>query len=194
MPYQDPRELLVNIVKILNKLDIPYMIVGGMAVFVWGRPRFTADIDIIIALEKKDAGKLVKILRTFGKAGYVSEEAVNEAVSRKTEFNFIDGETGVKIDFWILKNDAFGKSQMTRRVPRTFLRNKIYFISPEDLILSKLEWHKISQSSKHLEDAESILRISKDKLDKNYLNQWAKKLGVSEILNKIILEKRDLRK
>jgi len=170
------------------------MIVGGMAVFVWGRPRFTADIDIIIALEKKDAGKLVKILRTFGKAGYVSEEAVNEAVSRKTEFNFIDGETGVKIDFWILKNDAFGKSQMTRRVPRTFLRNKIYFISPEDLILSKLEWHKISQSSKHLEDAESILRISKDKLDKNYLNQWAKKLGVSEILNKIILEKRDLRK
>jgi len=59
------------------------------------------------------------------------------------------------------------------------------FISPEQFILIKLKWYKTSQSSKHLEDAESVLTISGEKLDMDYLNKWAEKLGVLEILNKI---------
>jgi len=48
MQSEDPRHLLVNIAKILERLKIPYMVTGGMAVFIWGRPRFTADIDMVI--------------------------------------------------------------------------------------------------------------------------------------------------
>lgn len=63
MQTSDPRTLLVAIVKILKKLKIPYMITGGIAVLLWGRPRFTADIDIVVELYEKDIEALRKALR-----------------------------------------------------------------------------------------------------------------------------------
>jgi len=186
MPQADPRELLVKIAEILERLDILYMVTGGMAVLVWGRPRFTADIDIVVEIKEKHINVLSQALMALGKAGYVSKEAMQEAISRKGEFNFIDGETGVKVDFWVLNDDPFAKSQIKRRIIKEVDNQKIYFVSPENLILSKLEWYQQSQSSRHLEDVESILKISGDKLDKAYLKQWAERLGFLETLNKIL--------
>ncbi len=185
MPQADPRELLVKIAEILERLDILYMITGGMAVLVWGRPRFTADIDIVAEIKEKHINILSKALMALGKAGYINKEAMREAISRKGEFNFIDGETGVKVDFWVLNDNLFAKSRIKKRVIKEIDNQKVYFVSPEDLILSKLEWYQQGQSSRHLEDAESILKISGDKLDKAYLKQWAERLGVLEALNKL---------
>ena len=65
------------------------------------------------------------------------------------------------------------------------LGEKIYFTSPEDLILVKLKWYKKSHSDKQFEDVQSILKISGDKMDNAYLRGWAHDLGVSEILEQI---------
>lgn len=185
MEQTDPRQLLINIVKILEKLKIPYFVTGGMAVLIWGRPRFTADIDIIIVLKSDDIDKLEKALLAFSKAGYVDKEAIQDAFFRHGEFNFIDGNTGIKVDFWISKNDQFDSSRLKRKTAKNVLGEKIYFSSPEDLILIKLLWYKESPLSRQLEDVESILKISGGKLDKKYLEQWASKLGVLEVLKKI---------
>jgi len=180
----------LNIAKILENIDIPYMVTGGMAVLVWGRPRFTADIDIVFKLKQEQIGVLSKALMGLGEAGYVSKEAMQEAISRHDEFNFIDGESGVKVDFWVLGKNPFAISQMKRRVAKKILNEKIYFISPEDLILSKLQWYQKSQSNRHTEDVESILKISGEELDMDYLKQWAEKLGVLEILDGLIRKTR----
>jgi len=50
---EDQRELLVKIAKILDKLKIPYLVTGGIGVLIWGKSRFTADIDIVIHLQEK---------------------------------------------------------------------------------------------------------------------------------------------
>ncbi len=186
MAQTDPRQLLVNIAKILRRLKIPYIVTGGMAVLLWGRPRFTADIDIVIELKQGDIDALEKALKQLGKAGYIDKEAMRQALAASGEFNFIDAETGVKVDFWVLKEkDSFDRSRLKRRKAKDILDNKVYFSSPEDLILIKLKWYQESESIRHMEDVESILRISGKKLDKRYLQKWAKKLGVSEILNKL---------
>lgn len=193
MEQTDPRHLLVNIAKILERLKIPYLVTGGMAVLVWGRPRFTADIDIVIKLKQENIDSFKKALMAFSRAGYVDESVMREAVSKKGEFNFIDGETGVKVDFWVLKEaNPFDASQLERKKVKNILGQKVYFISPEDLILSKIKWYQESQSSRQLEDVESILKISGRKLDTKYLKQWAKRLGVLGILNK--LEKQNAQK
>ena len=58
MPNQeDPKHLLVSIARILDDLKIPYLITGGIAVLVWGRPRFTADIDVVIEVQKNNLSK-----------------------------------------------------------------------------------------------------------------------------------------
>lgn len=183
MEKSDPRYLLLKIAKILKALKIPYMITGGIAVLMWGRVRFTADIDIIVELRREDASRLKKALRKLGQAGYLNEETMLQAIDNFGEFNFIDGESGVKVDFWILKkDDPFDVIRLKRRKRRMLHGEKINFISPEDLILTKLQWYAKSNSSRHLEDIESILKISRKKLDIPYLKKWTKKLGYFNLL------------
>ncbi len=182
MAHQDPRELLVAIATTLKTLGIRYMITGGMAVLVWGRPRFTADIDIVVELRQKNIETLQNALKKLGKKGFIDKETMQEALKAQGEFNFIDGDTGVKVDFWILKKDAFDKSRLARRVRKTVLSKVVYFSSPEDLILIKAIWHKTSESSRQIEDIESIFRISEKRLDIGYIKEWATILEVSDIL------------
>ena len=179
----DPRHLLIKIAQILERLSIPYVVTGGMAVFLWGRPRYTADIDTVIELQTEKTEALAKELMKLGETGYVNADAIREAVSRGGEFNFIDGTTGMKVDFWISKNDEFAKSQFTRRVAQDVLGTNVYFLSPEDLILAKLRWHHVTPSSRQLEDVESVFAISGDKLNREYLVAWSKTLGVFDLLS-----------
>ncbi|MBI2623771.1 MAG: hypothetical protein HYW65_04385 [Candidatus Liptonbacteria bacterium] len=186
MDRSDPRQLLVAIAKILKRLRIPYLVSGGIAVLIWGRPRFTADIDIVVELKSADIPRLTKELQKLGE-GYFDEEMMSEAVRTSGEFNFIDGVTGVKVDFWMWRgSDPFDFSRFGRRVGRKILGETVYFTSPEDLILIKLKWHRLSGSSKQLEDVESILKFSKRMLDVQYLKKWADKLGCGETLRSLM--------
>ncbi len=178
----DPQHLLVKIVKILNSLKIPYLLTGGMAIYVWGRPRFTADIDVVIELKREKVKQLIQVLI---KEGYIDEDAVNDALKYKSEFNFIDQSTGIKVDFWVLKDDDFDKSRLKRRRIRRILDQRIYFISPEDLILTKLLWFEEAKSTRHLEDIQSVLAITKNELDFKYLKKWAEKLHTAKLLEEM---------
>src|SRR3989344_3315280 len=98
MEIINPEELLLKIAPILDELKIDYFITGGFAVSVWGRPRPTFDIDIVIEIINAKVALLAGALRKISKAGYIDENAAKEAVRRKDEFNFIDPGTGIKID------------------------------------------------------------------------------------------------
>lgn len=180
----DPRQLLVKVVKILDGLDIAYMVTGGMAVFVWGRPRFTADIDIVIVLENKNINSLASSLQGISELGYIDKDAMRKALARKGEFNFIDGLSGVKVDFWVA--DSKNSYEFGGIAKKTIDGQEINFISPENLILSKLRWYKISPSSRHIEDVESILKISDKILDKKYLKKMAIKLDLFDELQEAL--------
>jgi len=110
---------------------------------------------------------------------------MREAILNHGEFNFIDGNTGIKVDFWVLKKGSFDSIRLKRKIAKRILGKIVYFTSPEDLILSKLEWYKLSESTRQLEDVESVLEISGKKLDMKYLMQWAIKLKVKKVLDKI---------
>ena len=181
----DPRELLVKIVGILDKHQISYLITGGMAVFVWGRPRFTADIDLVVELSVDKLGELEEALRALGKTGYVDGDAMRNALKVRGEFNFIDGVTGMKVDFWISANDDFDRSRLKRRIAKNIIGKDVYFSSSEDLILSKLRWWRETGSSRHAEDIASIISISGEQLDREYLFKWAEKLGYKDLLDKV---------
>ncbi len=182
----DPRQLLAKVVKVLDELDIPYMVTGGMAVLIWGRPRFTADVDIIIELKTNNIKALASALMNISEFGYVDEDSMREALNNHGEFNFIDGGSGVKVDFWVIGDDHPEIKRFKNRQVKEVLGQQVNFISPEDLILSKLRWYKISPSSRHLEDVESILKISDNILDKNYLLKQSQKQGTWDELNKLL--------
>ena len=186
MEIPSQEKLLLDITKILQDLRIDYFITGGMAISVWGRPRSTDDIDIIIKIAESQVGLLARAFREISRMGYADENMAIEAIRNKGEFNFIDSNSGLKVDFWIFdeKKNIESLKFKNRRLER-FLGQDIYFVSPEDLILSKLNWYQQTQSTRHLEDIESILSISGKNLDMDYLNKWIKKLGFLEDFNKI---------
>lgn len=173
MEQIDPRKLLARVAEVLNHLKIPYLVTGGMAVFVWGRPRYTADIDIIVELGPGNADKLAEALRSLSEAGYIDENSIRRAVLHKGEFNFIDGDSGIKVDFWVRSQNQFDRTRLARAAYRDVFGERVAFISAEDLILSKLLWHRDGGSSRHLEDIESVLKIQK-RLDLRYIRKWAK--------------------
>lgn len=177
----DFESLIIKVTEILDKLKIPYAITGGYAVSIWGRLRATFDIDVVVELPATKVLSLSKTLKEISKLSYVDENMVVRAIERKGEFNFIHVESGIKVDFWVLGNDEFSKSKLQRRIPRMVRGKKMYFLSPEDLILSKLLWRKESESELQLRDVESILKIQK-KLDWEYLRKWAKIHSTSKIL------------
>jgi len=181
-----PEKLLIKIAKILESLNIKYFVTGGFAVSVWGRPRATFDIDVIIKLLEPQVTPFSEALRKISKAGYIDENAAIEAIHHKGEFNFIDSESGLKVDFWIVKEEKLALLEFKRRKLKNIGEQRVYFVSPEDLILSKLRWYQQSQSSRHLEDIESVLRISGKKLDIKYLERWARKLKILKVLEKLI--------
>lgn len=69
MPHEivDPRKVVVQIASIFDNVKIPYFITGGFAVSVWGRPRATFDIDIVVELtEPKQIGPFASEVLTLG--------------------------------------------------------------------------------------------------------------------------------
>jgi len=124
-------------------------------------------------------------LKKISEFGYIDEETAKRAISKKGEFNFIDPETGVKVDFWVMKGDEMSINEFNRKIVKKISGKNIYFISPEDLILSKLLWYGKNESSRHLEDIESVLKIQK-KIDWRYLRKWAKLQSTIKILESLM--------
>jgi len=177
--------LLKKIAAVLQKLDVPYVITGGIAVSVWGRIRFTADIDIAIELLPQKLDALADALLKIDKDVYVDRNMMSRALARKGEFNFIHPDSRLKVDFWVLGGGSFDREEINRKIPRTIAGQTIFFISPEDLIVRKLLWHKESQSDRQLDDVTSILNRQK-RLDVAYLRRWAKKHSISRLLEALL--------
>lgn len=186
-----PEILLIKISEILEELEIPYAVTGGFAVVIWGKPRYTADIDIIIEFVKKKIKFLSKKLLAIDKDVYADEDMMQEALEHHGEFNFIHPDTGLKVDFFVQDNNPYNKLKIERAILRKIDGRNIPFVSPEDLILSKLIWSEESVSQKQIEDIKSVIRNPKIKLDLKYLRNWAEKQGTMKVLKKLIKEARE---
>lgn len=179
--------LLTKTAGALNRLEIEYLITGEAAVVYWGRPRFTADIDIAIELKEPDIKPLARELRGgLGEDVYIDEDMIRAEYERMGEFNVIIPGSGLKIDFFVVRDDPFEKKRFGRTIIKKIGKEVVRFISPEDLILTKLVWHKKSGSQKQLEDVQSVIAIQGKKLDTKYLIEWAERQGTADILNKLL--------
>jgi hypothetical protein len=116
----------------------------------------------------------------------LSEEAIRDAIRRKSMFNLIDTKDGDKVDFWILTDDLFDLSRFQRKYEEQLTGFSMKICSPEDTILMKLRWaHLSGGSEKQFIDALRVYEVQYQKLDMPYLEKWASLLNVTELWNKI---------
>lgn len=178
-------ELLRQVIEVLERLKITYMIVGSIASGAYGEPRMTQDIDVVVDLRYGDIGPLCE---AFGPDEfYVSVEAAAQAFQRGGQFNVIHPASGNKIDFMMARHDSWGDEQMSRRQRVRILPDREgYTARPEDIIIGKMEYYKEGGSEKHLRDIAGIMRISGEEVDRDYVVQWAEKLGLMEVWTAVL--------
>jgi hypothetical protein len=134
-------------------------------------------------MEAPKVKRLVEAFLKLSPHGYIDEQMILGAIHQKSEFNFIDPDSCMKLDFFVVKNDAYSKIKLQRRVHKVVKDQTIFFVSPEDLILSKLQWAKQSGSERQIVDVESVRDMMGEELDWPYLHEWAKKLEVDDLLD-----------
>jgi len=169
---------------------VGYMLTGSLASSLQGEPRATHDIDLVVDIRPADVAHLVVALAR--PSVYLDEYAVAEAVRRRSMFNLFDTTSGDKVDFWLLRDEAFDRERFARRVEVEALGLRLSVSTPEDTILMKLRWAAESGGSeKQFNDAQGVYEFQSDVLDSAYLDQWAETLGVSAALAEIRSRSRD---
>ena len=178
------QKLLKNVLNVLKQAGIQYMLTGSVVSSLQGEPRSTHDIDVVIAIDKLKARELV---REFSSPDfYLDEDSIRDAIESQGMFNLIDLKEGDKVDFWLLTNEAFDKSRFSRKCKEEFMGLEMEVSSPEDTILAKLRWSKLSGGSeKQFIDAMRVYEVQYRKLDLDYIENWVKKLSVESFWKRL---------
>jgi hypothetical protein len=178
------QELLSLVVRCLDDLGIDYMLTGSYASSIQGEPRSTHDIDLVVSLTSEDADQLVA---AFPDAEfYLSPPAMREAIERRGMFNVIHMESGYKVDFWVLKDLPFDTLCFARKRAVTAWGMTLKISTPEDTILAKLRWaEQYGGSEKQFNDALRVYEIQGPLLDMAYLEEWSRRLNVSDLWERL---------
>jgi hypothetical protein len=171
-------EVFQRITVALDRAGIGYMLTGSFASAHYGAPRSTQDIDLVI---EATAAQLRALVRGLPENEYYADlDAALEALQRESLFNVIDLITGWKIDLIFRKSRDFSREEFGRRQLVHFQGLSLFVASAEDVIVAKLEWAKLAQSQRQIEDAASVLKLRSEALDRRYLARWISELGLNE--------------
>jgi len=168
----------------LDRLGLPWMLVGSYASGYHGEPRFTNDIDIVIAYEESDIARLVA---AFEQDYYADAGMMREALQYQTLSNVIHNEACYGVDLIPLKADEYSQLALQRRRRVDLGGFEVWIATAEDVVLAKLRWARDSRSEMQFRDVLNVMRVTTD-LDLPYLRLWALRLGVMEDLERLLAE------
>jgi len=164
-------QVLESIAQGLERLGIPYMVIGGQAVLLYGEPRLTRDIDVALGT---DLGRLSEVLHWVrGNGWQVLVETPAEFVGKTMVLPCLDLASGIRID--LLFSLSFYEQQALKRARRVAMGNaEVWFASLEDLIIHKT----LAGRPRDLEDVRSIL-LKNRTVDFDYVDHWLREFDRS---------------
>jgi isopropylmalate/homocitrate/citramalate synthase len=169
-------EVLLEITAALQQAGIPYMVVGSFASNLYGTGRATHDIDFVISATPEQTRMLLSLLPTA--KYYFDFNTALEACRRKDMFNILDMERGWKIDLIFEKPSRYHQEAFQRRSAAEIEHVAVFAATAEDTIITKLEWAKMGESTRQIEDVAGILKVQTTLLDRSYIEKWVRELGL----------------
>jgi hypothetical protein len=163
--------LLKIITQILERQHIPYMLSGSLALTLYAIPRATRDIDIIVELQDKHVNEFTEAIRG---QFYFHEPTIKEEIKQHGMFNIIHLESSYKVDLFIRSDEPFEILKFRRRKQIDYSGLKIWVITLEDLLISKLIW--IQQLESELQKRDIVSLLENPDADLTYIKNWCKEL------------------
>ncbi len=172
-------DLVGVFVRPLEALGIPYMVTGGVAAVIYGDPRFTRDIDIVLGLAPEDAQQFSDAFDP--EAFYVPPlDTLREEAGRQRHghFNVIHRDSALRADVYISGSDPLHVWAFDRRQSLQLDQGSVALAPPEYVIVRKLEYYRDSGSDRHLRDIAMMLRLSADQIDQREIERWVAELDL----------------
>lgn len=178
------QDLLREVVGALERAGVRYMVTGSVVSSLLGEPRSSHDVDFVVELSESHIFALAHELAEPDLLFDTS--AALDAARRRSVFNVLDTRSGDKVDFWILTDEPFDRCRFERRRTIRALGLDLVVTSPEDTILMKLRWSRLSgDSDRQYRDALGVFEVQGGDLDDRYLAQWAAELGVLDLYERL---------
>lgn len=173
-----------------EELGVRYAVGGSLSSSLHGVMRSTLDVDIVADMRLEHLQPLADVLSP---EFYVDNEMMREAIEHHGSFNLIHYETAFKVDVFIPQPRPFDQMQLERRTLATVTtdpKRSLYVTSPEDVILSKLEWFRMGGevSDRQWRDVLGVLKTRAGGVDLDYLRHWAEELRVSDLLERALTQ------
>ena len=172
-------------VGVLERLNVHYFVTGSIATIFYGEPRFTNDIDIVADIREEHVGPLLQAFPP--EEYYLSEDAIRHALRYRSQVNILHPTSGLKVDLMIPENSEHDRLRFARRRKiRVTPDYEAFYTSPEDVIIKKMKYYADGESEKHLRDIASMLKTMGSGIDRDYIADWASRLGFREIWEQIL--------
>ncbi len=186
MPISDTTLAFERLVAALDRLGVRYVVGGSFASSIRGSGRATMDIDLVAELSPSQVDALASAL---GDEFYADADMMRTALDRGASFYLIHFQSSYKFDVFPEASE-FQRSELARgavvdAAPFNTAPLRFRVASAEDIILAKLDWFRKGGcvSARQWNDVLGVVRIQGDRLDRAYLNDWAQRLGVRELLD-----------
>lgn len=176
--YMIPR-VLEKLAGALEKFGIPYIVIGGQAVLVYGEPRLTVDIDVTLGRGAEQIDEVLTLLQSLGWKSLVSNPS--HFVKDKMVLPCQDPESGVRVDL-IFSNTEYEKAALQRFKKVKIGMTDVRFASLEDVVIQKV----FAGRPRDLEDVRVLLNKNKE-LDYVYVRRWLK--GFDQELGQSLLQR-----
>lgn len=176
-----PTDVLSIFAPRLQASGVEWMVAGGVAAILYGEPRLTQDVDIVIDCAAPDAARLAS---AFPESEFYcpSVEVIAEEVARPAygHFNLLHLQTDARADVYCAGKDALAHRGLTNRRIVRVLGMDVPLAPPEHVILHKLRFRQEGASERHLRDVRAMLRVLGDSIDVTALETDARALGLSQ--------------
>ena len=175
-----PGPNVVNIfVSRIESLGIPYVVTGAVASIIYGEPRLTNDVDMIVKLQAENIDGFV---RAFPVTDFycppVEVLKIEMGRSYRGHFNLIHHETGTKADIYLAGEDELHRWALSKRREAVVEGQGVKVAPPEYVIVRKLEYYREGRSEKHLRDIAGMLAISTGQIDFDQLQEFVHRYGL----------------
>lgn len=183
--------VLVELVQSLNLLGIDYVLGGSFASGTWGQPRYTNDIDVAIYIDTTHVGAMVEAFRSNF---LVSESEFLDALASDEEYRsaqLLHLAELFKIDVFLPRPSAYAESvQLRARTVAVAGSVQCRCLSPEDTVIHKLRWYELGNrvSDRQWNDIVQVIEVQGSHLDREYVRQWARHFGLSELVEEAFSE------
>lgn len=163
----------------LDQLQIPYMATGAVAAIVYGEPRLTLDLDLVLQLAATDAPRFIAAFPAAEFYVPPAETIAAEAARpRHGHFNLLHLDSGLRADIYLASDDPLDRWGLGNRRRETIGGHPVWMAPAEYVIIRKLEYHREGGSEKHLLDIGGMLRVRPDLIDLPLLESFIKERGL----------------